>query len=272
MGDRLGDHRLVERLGEGGFAEVFAAEQSTPVERSVALKLVKSTVGAAFGADRMEQERRLMAKLNHPGIATMLDWGATPEGRPYLVMEWVNGDALTHFCTREDLRLNEKLKLMVSVCQAVHHAHLRGVLHLDLKPSNILAQRTDDGALHVKVIDFGIGRLISESHPNAVTSLMGTPPYMSPERLRGGSREGRTLCRGKLPSKARSTDCCDQERASGRAPGSAATLRRIGVRSGASTAGSRGAPHRLAVGNLSRISTRLGVATHEVASSTFGHP
>jgi WD40 repeat protein len=189
VGDQLGDYHLVERLGEGGFAEVFAARQDTPIERSVAIKLVKSSVGAHFGVERMEQERRLMAKLNHPGIATMFDWGTTPAGQPYLVMEWVNGDALTRYCAREALSLNEKLRLMVSVCQAVYHAHLRGVLHLDLKPSNILAQRAD-GIHQVKVIDFGIGRLISESQSlaNTLTALMGTPTYMSPERLQGDCR------------------------------------------------------------------------------------
>lgn len=185
-GTRIGPYYLRERLGEGGMGAVWMAEQSEPVQRCVALKVIKAGLDSAHVLARFEAERQALALMDHPHIAKVFDAGSTPEGRPYFVMELVRGIPLTRFCDREQLTLPERLRLFVLVCQAVQHAHQKGVIHRDLKPSNVLAANSD-GKPSPKIIDFGIAKAISRKlgeHTIAteVGQVVGTPEYMAPEQ------------------------------------------------------------------------------------------
>ena len=153
-GDVLGDFRLVEKLGEGGFGLVWRAEQTHPVRREVALKLLKRGMDSRQILARFDQERRMLAAMEHPCIATMLDAGMSPDGRPFFVMELLRGRPITAFCEEHHLTLRERITLFREVCSGVQHAHQKGVIHRDLKPSNVLVN-TVDGQPQVKVIDFG---------------------------------------------------------------------------------------------------------------------
>jgi serine/threonine protein kinase/tetratricopeptide (TPR) repeat protein len=185
-GDVIGPYKLLEEIGEGGMGTVFMAEQSRPVRRKVALKVVKPGMDTKQVVARFEAERQALALMDHPNIAKVLDAGATESGRPYFVMELVRGIPITEYCDREHLTIAERLELFVLVCRAVQHAHQKGVIHRDLKPSNILVT-VIDGTAVPKIIDFGIakatgGTLTDRTLYTGFAQLIGTPLYMSPEQ------------------------------------------------------------------------------------------
>jgi serine/threonine protein kinase/tetratricopeptide (TPR) repeat protein len=185
-GTRLGPYKLLRQLGEGGMGVVFLAEQDEPVRRQVALKVIKAGLDSAHVLARFEQERQALALMDHPHIAKVLDAGSTPEGRPYFVMELVKGLPFTKYCDQEKLTPRERLELFIPVCQAVQHAHQKGVIHRDLKPSNVLIGLYD-GKPVPKVIDFGVAkataqRLTERTLFTEVGCLVGTLEYMAPEQ------------------------------------------------------------------------------------------
>jgi len=189
IGLRIGRYRLMRRLGEGGCGVVYQAEQEQPVKRLVALKLIRVGLDHARVIERFEMERQALAMMDHPGIARVLDAGATPTGRPFFVMQWVTGEPITGFCERNRLSIRQRLELFVRVCHAIQHAHQKGVIHRDIKPSNVLAS-FHDGVPLPKVIDFGIAMATGGglAEPDGEQEpVLGTPNYMSPEQaLRGG--------------------------------------------------------------------------------------
>src|SRR5262245_22628097 len=185
-GDQIGSYRLIQRIGEGGMGVVFLAEQARPVARQVALKVIKPGMDTRQVVARFEAERQTLALMNHPGIARVYDAGATATGRPFFVMELVEGLPLTTYCDDQRLPLRARLELFVAVCHAVHHAHQKGIIHRDLKPSNVLVG-TLDGKPAPKVIDFGVAkamaaRLMDRTLITGYGQLMGTLEYMSPEQ------------------------------------------------------------------------------------------
>jgi eukaryotic-like serine/threonine-protein kinase len=185
-GSRLGPYKLLRKLGEGGMGSVWLAQQHEPVRRQVALKVIKAGMDSVQVLGRFEAERQALALMDHPHIARVLDAGATEAGRPYFVMELVKGVPLTQFCDREGLTLRERLELFVPVCQAVQHAHQKGVIHRDLKPSNVLVCLCD-GKPIPKVIDFGVAkatgpRLTEQTVFTEVGQMVGTLEYMAPEQ------------------------------------------------------------------------------------------
>ncbi len=189
IGSTIGPYELVRELGEGGFGVVFLAEQVQPVARRVALKLLKAGMDSRQIVARFEQERQTLALMEHPHIARVIDAGATTAGRPFFVMEYVDGLPLVEYCDRHRLPVAQRLALFVQVCDAVQHAHGRGVLHRDLKPSNVLVAE-QDGQPFCKVIDFGIAKAIHgrDAERTALTegqTVLGTLLYMSPEQADG---------------------------------------------------------------------------------------
>lgn len=187
---QLGRYRLLERLGEGGVGVVYRAEQREPIHRFVALKVVKPGMDTREVIQRFESERQALALMEHPGIARVIDAGATAEGRPYFVMELVGGREITRYCDEERLKISQRLRLFMKVCDAVQHAHQKGVIHRDLKPSNVLVAPNDQGEPAPKIIDFGIAKALAEGsgwekHVTQVAQLIGTPAYMSPEQAAG---------------------------------------------------------------------------------------
>src|SRR5688572_5517354 len=185
-GDRIGRYKLLQQIGEGGCGVVYMAEQEEPVRRRVALKVIKLGMDTKQVIARFEAERQALALMDHPNIAKVLDAGATDTGRPYFVMELVRGMKLTEFCDESKLPTEDRLKLFIQVCQAIQHAHQKGVIHRDIKPSNILVT-VNDGVPVPKVIDFGIakataGRLTNQTLFTAFEQFIGTPAYMSPEQ------------------------------------------------------------------------------------------
>jgi non-specific serine/threonine protein kinase/serine/threonine-protein kinase len=189
-GRTIGPFRVVRALGEGGMGVVYLAEQEQPIRRQVALKVIKIGLDSHEIAARFQAERQSLALMNHPGIARVLDAGATEEGWPYFVMEYVDGPPLTRFCDEHALDGRARLALFVKVCEAVQHAHQKGVIHRDLKPSNILVTMVD-GRPQPKVIDFGIAKATGQraAEHTAYTRLgfiVGTPGYMSPEQADRG--------------------------------------------------------------------------------------
>ncbi len=191
-GTRIGPYKILQRIGEGGFGAVFLAEQSEPVRRRVALKIIKPGMDSRQVIARFEAERQALALMNHPHIARVLDGGLTKSGRPYFVMEYVVGDAITKFADAHKLSVDERLALFTQVCQAVQHAHTKGVIHRDLKPANVLVSMVD-GTPFARVIDFGIAkatgaageRLTDKTLFTMHGQLIGTPEYMSPEQAGG---------------------------------------------------------------------------------------
>lgn len=185
---RVGPYRLVELIGEGGFGTVFEAQQEHPLRRRVALKLIKPGMDTLQVIARFEAEREALAVMDHPNIARILDAGATETGRPFFVMELVRGVPITEHCDQHRLSIRHRLELFVSVCLAVQHAHEKGVIHRDLKPTNVLVTWVDPGAPAVaKVIDFGIakairGRALGTALATEFHQLLGSPQYMSPEQ------------------------------------------------------------------------------------------
>ena len=183
--DQIGPYRLVRPLGAGGMGRVYLAEQSQPVKRQVALKLIRSSVRSPESQARFDAERQALARLNHPNIGQLLEADTTSFGLQYFVMELVDGKPITSYCDRRNLALNQRLRLFRDVCLGVQHAHQRQILHRDLKPSNILIA-TVDGEAVPKIIDFGIAKMLDEEPEGAAPTLgrvLGTPVYMSPEAL-----------------------------------------------------------------------------------------
>jgi len=179
-------YRLLEKIGEGGWGEVFVAEQYEPVRRRVALKVIKLGMDTRQVVARFEAERQALAMMDHPNIAKVLDGGATDTGRPFFVMELIRGVKITEYCDQVNMNTQDRLQLFISVCQAVQHAHQKGIIHRDLKPSNILVTM-HDGVPVPKVIDFGIakateGRLTDRTVYTQLHQFVGTPAYMSPEQ------------------------------------------------------------------------------------------
>ncbi|GAB5407397.1 MAG: hypothetical protein Aurels2KO_56280 [Aureliella sp.] len=185
-GDSIGPFTLREQLGEGGMGIVYVAEQSVPVARKVALKVIKPGMDSKQVIARFEAERQALAMMDHPNIARVLDAGTTESGRPYFAMDLVRGLPVTKYCERHKLDTEERLKLVIDVCHAVQHAHQKGIIHRDLKPNNVLVTRMGDRAI-VKVIDFGLAkamasRLTEKTIYTNLNQLVGTPLYMSPEQ------------------------------------------------------------------------------------------
>lgn len=183
---QIGPYKLLEQIGQGGMGAVYVAQQSTPVKRKVALKIIKPGMDTREVIARFEAERQALALMDHPNIAKVLDAGTTPRGRPYFAMELVKGETVTDYCDHNRLNLRQRLELFLQVCQAVQHAHQKGVIHRDLKPSNVLIAVHDVTPV-AKVIDFGIAKAIGQSLTDktmytAMSQLVGTPLYMSPEQ------------------------------------------------------------------------------------------
>ncbi|SPE57143.1 putative Mitogen-activated protein kinase kinase [Verrucomicrobia bacterium] len=185
-GNRIGPYKLREKVGEGGCGVVYVAEQEQPVRRRVALKVIKLGMDTRSVIARFEAERQALAMMDHPNIAKVLDAGATAAGRPYFVMELVRGTKITDYCDRNKLPTRARLDLFIKVCQAIQHAHQKGIIHRDIKPSNILVT-LHDGVPVPKIIDFGIakateGRLTDLTVYTDLHQFIGTPAYMSPEQ------------------------------------------------------------------------------------------
>jgi tetratricopeptide (TPR) repeat protein len=190
-GDRVGRYKLLQVIGEGGFGWVYMAEQTEPVRRKVALKVIKLGMDTREVLARFEAERQALALMDHPNIAQVLDGGTTPTGRPYFVMELIKGVPMTQYCDEGNLSPQERVELFCKVCHAVHHAHQKGIIHRDLKPRNILVTEHDGEAVP-KVIDFGVAKAIGSPLTDKtlftrLEQMIGTPIYMSPEQTGLGS-------------------------------------------------------------------------------------
>ncbi|MHC4997376.1 MAG: serine/threonine protein kinase, partial [Planctomycetota bacterium] len=186
----IGRYKLLEQIGEGGFGVVYMAEQTRPMLRRVALKIIKLGMDTKAVIARFQAERQALAMMDHPNIARVLDAGATDTGRPYFVMELVNGVPITEYCKAHNLSTRDRLELFINVCSAVQHAHGKGIIHRDLKPSNVLISVQDDRPVP-KVIDFGIAkatqqRLTEMTLFTHFKQFIGTPEYMSPEQAQMG--------------------------------------------------------------------------------------
>jgi serine/threonine protein kinase len=189
VGTRIGRYRLLERLGEGGCGVVYLAEQQEPVRRRVALKIIRLGMDTESVIARFEMERQALAMMDHPNIARVFDVGATRTGRPFFVMQLVDGEKITDYCNGKRLGIPQRLKLFIRICQAIQHAHQKGVIHRDIKPSNILVWENDGEAVP-KVIDFGIAKATAGGAGESATftaagQFVGTPAYMSPEQACG---------------------------------------------------------------------------------------
>src|SRR5271169_1938629 len=185
-GDRIGRYKLLQQIGEGGCGVVYMAEQEEPVRRRVALKVIKLGMDTKNVIARFEAERQALALMDHPNIARVLDAGATDTGRPYFVMELVRGIKISDYCDQNNLTTAERLDLFIKVCQAIQHAHQKGIVHRDIKPSNVLVTLHDSVPVP-KVIDFGIAkaidtRLTDKTLFTAFEQVIATPAYMSPEQ------------------------------------------------------------------------------------------
>ena len=196
--DRIGPYRVEKLVGEGGFARVYAAQQEAPVRRRVAIKLLKPGVATEQVVRRFEAERQHLANMDHPAITHVLDAGTTEDGRPFFVMEFVDGTPITDFCEVNELDHRARVELIRRVCNAIQHAHSKGVIHRDLKPSNILVGNHPADP-HIKIIDFGIAKVIRESAPDPAVhtrtgQIVGTLPYASPEQLTHPTQPIDTRC------------------------------------------------------------------------------
>ncbi|XOV84248.1 MAG: tetratricopeptide repeat protein [bacterium] len=186
-GARIGNYQVIEQIGTGGMGSVYLASRADGAfDKQVAVKIVKKGMDSAAVVERFAQERQILASLNHPHIAGVLDGGVTPDGRPYFVMEYVNGIPLTEYCDEQKLSISRRLQLFRQVCDAVHYAHRNLIVHRDLKPNNILV--TSDGEL--KLLDFGIAKLLEQRSDELQTqtgAILATPAYAAPEQLTGGA-------------------------------------------------------------------------------------
>ncbi|MHC4108896.1 MAG: serine/threonine protein kinase [Planctomycetota bacterium] len=191
-GDCIGPYKLLSRIGQGAFGDVYVAEQAQPVRRTVALKIVKLGMDTKQVVARFEAERQALALMDHPHIAKVYDAGATELGRPYFVMELVPGRPITEYCDEQRLPIKLRLRLFLEVCDAIQHAHQKGIIHRDVKPSNIIVELVGDRAVP-KVIDFGIAKATGYSLTERTLftdhgQLIGTPEYMSPEQAEVSGR------------------------------------------------------------------------------------
>ena len=182
----IGPYQLVEKIGEGGMGQVWLAEQSAPLQRRVALKLIRWGMYDDALIRRFQAERQSLAVMDHPSIAKVFDAGATPEGQPYFVMEYVPGVPITDFCDQKKLKIRDRLELFIEVCQGVQHAHQKAIIHRDLKPANILVTEVD-GKPVPRIIDFGLAKALDtegggQSIYTQSGGFVGTPGYMSPEQ------------------------------------------------------------------------------------------
>src|SRR6266481_604361 len=185
-GTVIGPYKLLQQIGEGGFGTVFMAEQTQPLQRKVALKVIKPGMDSRQVIARFEAERQALAMMDHVNIARVLDAGATEAGRPYFVMELVHGVPITRYCDDNQLTPRARLELFVPVCQAIQHAHQKGIIHRDIKPSNVMITLYD-GKPVPKVIDFGVAkateqRLTERTLFTQYGTMVGTLEYMSPEQ------------------------------------------------------------------------------------------
>jgi len=185
-GSIIGRYKLLEKIGEGGMAVVYMAQQEKPIHRKVALKIIKLGMDTKQVIARFEVERQALAMMDHPNIAKVLDAGATETGRPYFVMELVTGVSITEYCDKNELNMRERLALFIQVCNAVQHAHQKGIIHRDIKPSNVMVTHRD-GTPVPKIIDFGIAKAINQRLTEKTlftryAHIIGTPAYMSPEQ------------------------------------------------------------------------------------------
>jgi len=192
-GTQIGRYKLLRMLGEGGMGIVYLAEQQGSIRRQVALKVIKPGMDSKRILARFEVERQALALLDHPNIAHVHDAGTTVNGRPYFVMEYVKGLPITDYCDHHMLSIEQRLRLFQQVCQAVHHAHQKGIIHRDVKPSNILVTTQDDEAVP-KIIDFGVAKAIAQPLTERTLyteqgQLFGTPEYMSPEQADMGGED-----------------------------------------------------------------------------------
>lgn len=189
-GKRLGSFTLLSSIGEGGGGSVYLAEQTLPVKRQVAVKILKLGLDTKSVIARFEAEKQTLARMDHPHIARVIDAGVTEEGRPYFVMEYFPGEPVTEYCDKRELSIENRLSIFIRICRAIEHAHQKGVIHRDIKPSNILV-REQEGQPVPKVIDFGVAKAINpiDGAPAGFTineMIIGTPAYMSPEQARQG--------------------------------------------------------------------------------------
>ncbi|MBN1851792.1 MAG: protein kinase [Pirellulales bacterium] len=187
-GTVIGPYKLLQKIGEGGMGVVYMAEQTEPVERRVALKIIKPGMDTRQVIARFEAERQALAMMDHPNISKVFDAGATESGRPYFVMELVKGVPITQYCDEHQLSPRERLELLIPVCQAVQHAHQKGIIHRDIKPSNVMVAEYDDRAVP-KIIDFGVAkaieqRLTAKTMFTQLGQMVGTVDYMSPEQAK----------------------------------------------------------------------------------------
>ena len=186
VGIQIGPYKLLEQIGEGGMGVVYVAEQSKPIRRRVALKIIKPGMDSRQVIARFEAERQTLAIMDHPNIAKVLDAGTTEAGLPYFVMELVKGTPITEFCDAQKLATRERLKLFTALCQAIQHAHQKGIIHRDIKPSNVLVE-VHDVVPVPKVIDFGVAKAMGQQLSDKTlytgfAQMIGTPLYMSPEQ------------------------------------------------------------------------------------------
>ena len=187
-GTIIGPYKLLQQIGEGGMGVVYMAEQTEPVRRKVALKIIKPGMDSKQVIARFEAEEQALALMDHPNIAKVLDAGTTDRGRPYFVMELVKGQPITEYCDQHRLTPRERLELFLPVCQAIQHAHQKGIIHRDIKPSNILVAEYDEQAVP-KVIDFGVAKAVNQPLTEktmftALGQIVGTLEYMSPEQAK----------------------------------------------------------------------------------------
>ncbi len=193
IGDTIGPYKLLEQIGEGGMGLVYMAEQTHPFRRRVALKIIKPGLDTRAVVARFEAERQALALMDHTHIARVYDAGATSAGRPYFVMELVDGVPITDYCRQHQLELRQRIDLFIEVCRAVQHAHQKGIIHRDLKPTNVLVSQTDTGPVP-KVIDFGVAKAMTQPLTErtaftGLSQLIGTPLYMSPEQAELGNQD-----------------------------------------------------------------------------------
>ena len=193
VGGQIGSYKLLSVLGEGGFGVVYLAEQEKPVKRRVALKVIKPGMDTKQVIARFQAESQALALLDHPNIASIYDAGTTKEGRPYFVMEYVKGISITDYCDQQKLSIEERLELILQVCDAIQHAHKKSIIHRDIKPSNIIVSIQDGYTVPI-IIDFGVAKAINQPLTEQTLyteqgEMIGTPEYMSPEQAEMTAQE-----------------------------------------------------------------------------------
>ncbi|HVR38496.1 MAG TPA: serine/threonine-protein kinase, partial [Thermoanaerobaculia bacterium] len=188
---QIGPYRIVRAIGEGGMGSVFLAQQDAPVQRNVAIKIIRSPFARVDDRVRFSAEQQAMARLHHPNVAQIFEAGTTEEGYPFFAMEWLDGEAITEYCDRRMLSIERRLELFISACDGVQHAHQKSIVHRDLKPSNMLVVEID-GRPVPKIIDFGIAKALDRPLADLSTltgdGFVGTPAYLSPEAVKGAAQ------------------------------------------------------------------------------------